>query len=91
MCSKGVSELREYLAVRKCTNFTEEKFNAEPYDKQHEEFNKPGLNMFNIRNVDDFQKVFLLVDEFSTMKDICFSDMGFIPHGGDNKPCIPNY
>jgi hypothetical protein len=31
------------------------------------------------------------VDEFSTMKDICFSDMGFIPHGGDNKPCIPNY
>ena len=69
MCSNGVPALHEYLAVRKSTNFTEDKFNAEPYDKRHEEFNKPGLNMFNIRNVDDFQKAFLLVDEYSTMKD----------------------
>ena len=44
-------------------------FNTESYDERHEEFNTPGLNMFNIRNVDDFQTAFLLVDEYSTMKD----------------------
>ena len=91
VCSRDVPELHDYLALRKSTNFTGDKFNAEPYDERHEEFNKRGLNMFNIRSIEDFQKAFLLVDEYSEMKDNCFSDMGLKPHGGDNKPCIPNY
>ena len=89
VCSKSVPALHKYLAVCQSTNFTGDKFKAEPYDERHEEFNKRGINMFNIRNVDDFQKAFHLVDEYSTVKDICFSDMGLKQHGGDNKPCIP--
>ena len=72
MCSKRVPELHSYLSQRKRTNFTGDKFNAEPYDERHEEFNKRGLNLFNIRSVEDFEKAFLLVDEYTAMRGMCF-------------------
>ena len=90
-CLKSVPELHEYLANRKSTNITGDPFNAEPYDERHEEYNKRGLNLFNIKTVEDFQKAFLLVDEFSNVKDAGFRDIGLKAHGGENKPNIPNY
>ena len=89
-CLKSVPELHAYLANRKSTAITDP-FNAEPYDERHEEYNKRGLNLFNIKTVEDFQKAFLLVDEFSNVKDACFRDIGLKAHGGENKPNIPNY
>ena len=73
------------------TNITGDPFNAEPYDKRHEEYNKRGLNLFNVKTVEDFEKAFLLVDEFSNVKDACFRDIDLKAHGGENKPIIPNY
>ena len=58
ICSKRVPDLHEYLSLRKGTNFTGEKFNSEPYDERHEEYNKRGLNMFNIKSIEDFEKLF---------------------------------
>ena len=49
------------------TNIIGDPFNAEPYDKRHEEYNKRGLNLFNVKTVEDFEKAFLLVDEFSNI------------------------
>ena len=91
ICSKRVPDLHEYLSLRKGTNFTGEKFNSEPYDERHEEYNKRGLNMFNIKSIEDFEKAFLLVDEFSKVKNVCFEDYNIKPHGGINSPNIPDY
>ena len=53
ICSKRVPDLR------KGTNFTGEKFNSEPYDERHEEYNKRGLNMFNIKTIEDLKSFFV--------------------------------
>ena len=47
--------------------------------------------MFDIRNIEDFQKAFLLVDEYDNVKSACFEDMNVKPHGGVNSPNLPNY
>ena len=47
--------------------------------------------MFDIRNIEDFQKAFLLVDEYENVKTVCFEDMNVKPHGGVNAPNLPNY
>ena len=91
MCKTNAPELHQYLSKRKCTNNTGTEFNSEPYDERHEEFNKRGLNMFDIRNIEDFQKAFLLVDEYDNVKSACFEDMNVKPHGGVNSPNLPNY
>ena len=57
--SKSVPELHEYLANRKSTNIIiGDPFDAELYDERHEEYNKRGLNLLNIKIVEDFQKAF---------------------------------
>ena len=89
--SKSVPELHEYLANRKSTHIIVDPFDAELYDERHEEYNKRGLNLLNIKIVEDFQKAFLLVDEFSNVKDACFRDIGLKANGGENQPNIPNY
>ena len=91
MCKTNASELHNYLSLRKCTNNTGSDFNAEPYDERHEEFNKRGLNMFDIRNIEDFEKAFLLVDEYENLKSTCFDDLHLKPHGGENRPNLPDY
>ena len=91
MCETNASELHNYLSLRKCTNNTGSDFNAEPYDERHEEFNKRWLNMFYIRNIEDFEKAFLLVDEYENSKSTCFDDLHLKPHGGEHRPNLTNY
>ena len=56
--TQKVPELKEYLDIRKCTNFTGMPYANEPHDERHEELNKRGLNMQNIQTVDDFKQSF---------------------------------
>ena len=91
LCEKEVPKLFEYNMRRMCTNFTLRNFNAEPYDARHEEFNKRGINMFDIRNIDDFVKAFQLVDAYDAVKGKVFEDLELKAHGGDNCPLLPNY
>ena len=55
---KHVPELKEYLDVRKCSNFTSKPYTSEPHDERHEEFNNRGLNMQNVKTADDFKQSF---------------------------------
>ena len=55
----------------------------QPLDERHEEYNKRGLNMQNIKTVEDFKQSFQLVDHFTKMKDSCFEDYGIKTHGGN--------
>ena len=91
MCFEKVHVLGQYMAKRMCTNFTNKNFNSEPYDERHEEFNKRGLNMFNIRSIDDFKKAFLLVDEYMAVKKTCFSDIDIKLPENESDPKLPNY
>jgi hypothetical protein len=69
--AKNVPELKEYLDVRKCSNFTSKPYASEPHDERHEEFNKRGQN---VKTADDFKQSFQLVDHYTQMKDSCFED-----------------
>jgi hypothetical protein len=62
--AQQVPDLKKYLDARKCTNFTGKDYSSEPHDEHHEEYNKRGLNMQNIRTVDDFKQSFKLVDHY---------------------------
>ena len=81
--AKNVPELKEYLDVRKCSNFTSKPYASEPHDERHEEFNKRGLNMQNVKTADDFKQSFQLVDHYTQMKDSCFEDYQIKIHGGN--------
>ena len=85
-----VPELKEYLDIRKCTNFTGMPYANEPHDERHEEFNKRGLNMQNIQTVDDFKQSFQLVDHYMQMKENIFEDYDIKMHGG-NITSVQNY
>ena len=82
--------LRTYLNERKCSNFTGKPYASEPHDERHEEFNKRGLNMQNIKTAEDFQQSFQLVDHYIQMKESCFEDYDIKMHGG-NIITIQNY
>ena len=73
----------KYLQSRRCSSFTSKDYSFEPHDERHEEFNKRGLNMQNIKTVDDFKQSFLLVDHFTEMKKSCFDDYEIKIHGGN--------
>ena len=79
----NVPELKKYLDVRKSTNFTRQKYAGEPHDERHEEYNKRGLNMQNIKSVDDFKQSFQLVDHYVKMKESLFDDYDIKIHGGN--------
>ena len=81
--AEKVPDLKKYLDARKCTNLTGKPYSSEPHDERHEEYNKRGLNMQNIKTVDDFKQSFQLVDHFTKMKDSCFEDYGIKIHGGN--------
>jgi hypothetical protein len=83
-------ELKEYLNDRRCSNFTRQPYGSEPHDERHEEFNKRGLNMQNVRTVADFKQSFQFVDHYNDMKESCFDDYEIIMHGG-NLISIPDY
>ena len=55
-------------------------YGNEPHD---EEFNKRGLNMQNVKTVEDFQQSFQLVDHFIQMKESCFDEYDIRMHGGN--------
>ena len=88
--SVKVPELEEYLNDKRCSNYTRLPYASEPHDERHEEYNKRGLNMQNVRTVADFKQSFKLVDHFSEMKDSCFDDYGIKKHGG-NSLTNPDY
>ena len=71
---QNVPELKKYLDARKTSNFTNEPYCSEPHDERHEEYNKRGLNMQNVRTVEDFQQSFKLVDHYNELKESCFDD-----------------
>ena len=79
----SVPELSKYLNDRKCSNFTRQPYSSEPHDERHEEFNKRGLNMQNIKTADDFKQSFQLIDHYNKMKESCFEDYEIKMHGGN--------
>ena len=81
--SKCVPELKKYLDMRKCSNFSKKPYCSEPHDERHEEFNKRGLNMQNIKTAEDFKQSFQLVDHYTQMKEACFDDYDIKMHGGN--------
>ena len=83
-------ELYEYLQKRKCSNFTKRPYAHEPFDERHEEYNKRGLNMQNIKTVEDFKQSFKLIDKYMEMKESVFDDYNIKIHGG-NVPSVVNY
>ena len=83
-------ELEKYLNTRRCSNFTGEPYASEPQDERHEEFNKRGLNMQNVRTVEDFKQSFQLVDHYNEMKESVFEEYDIKMHGG-NVITIPSY
>ena len=83
-------ELNKYLDARKTSNFTNEPYCSEPHDERHEEYNKRGLNMQNVRTVEDFQQSFKLVDHYNELKESCFDDYNIKMHSG-NTITIQNY
>ena len=82
--AQKVPDLKKYLDARKCTNLTGKDYSSEPHDERHEEYNKRGLNMQNIRTVDDFKQSFKLVDHYDQMKKSCFEDYNIKIHGGNS-------
>ena len=67
-------ELKNYLDQRKSTNFSRQNYAGEPHDERHEEFNKRGLNMQNVKSAEDFKQSFQLVDHYIKRKESCFED-----------------
>ena len=88
MCMKNAPELFEYLKIRKCTNFTGDLFNFQPHDARHEEYNKLGMNLQKINNEKDFEKSFLLVDDFYEAKKHTLKEVG-LNDQADVKIVIP--
>ena len=88
--SEKAPELNEYLVTRRCSNFTGKPYSSEPHDERHEEFNKRGLNMQNVKSVEDFKQSFQLVDHYNEMKETIFDDYNIKMHGG-NVITIPEY
>ena len=76
MCMKNAPELYEYLKIQKCTNFTGDLFNFQPHDARHEEYNKLGMNLQKINDEKDFEKSFLLVDDFFEAKKQTLKEVG---------------
>ena len=66
------------------TNFTHKDFAFEPFDKRQEEFNKRGMNIQNIRTVDDCKQSLKLVDKYMEMKESVFDDYDIKIHGGNS-------
>ena len=89
MCSKNAPELHEYMKLRKCTNFTGDLFNFQPHDARHEEYNKLGMNLQKIKSEQDFEKSFLLVDDFYEAKRNTYKDLGLCDDY-DTKIVIPD-
>jgi hypothetical protein len=85
---KNATELFEYLKIRKCTNFTGDLFNFQPHDARHEEYNKLGMNLQKIYNEKDFEKSFLLVDDFYEAKKHILKEVG-LNDQADVKIVIP--
>ena len=79
----NVPKLKTYLDTRKCSNFSQKPYASEPHDERHEEYNKRGLNMQNVRTVEDFKQSFQLVDHYVEMKESCFKDYDIKMHGGN--------
>ena len=73
---------------RKCTNLTKKYYGSDPHDERHEEYNKRGLNMQNIRTVDDFKQSFILVDHYDKIKKSCFEDNDIKIHGGNSHTAL---
>ena len=73
--SVNAPELKKYLNNRRCSNFTKQPYASEPHDERHEEFNKRGLNIRNVRTVKDFKQSFQLVDHYNQRKEPCFKDL----------------
>ena len=81
--NEKVPELKKYLDLRRCSNFSGKPYGSEPHDERHEEFNKRGLNMQNVKTVEDFQQSFQLVDHFIQLKESCFEEYDIKMHGGN--------
>ena len=89
-CKAKAPKFYEYLKLRKNSNFTKEKFSAEPYDERHEEFNKRGVKIQTNKTIEDFQQSFQLIDHYNEVKEKCFEDYDIKSHGG-NVITIPEY
>ena len=76
LMKKKVPGLSEYLSTRKCNNKTGKPYSAEPLDERHEEFNKRGLNLQNVRSLDDFTQNFKICDVYLDMKEACLKENG---------------
>ena len=76
LMKKKVPGLSEYLSTRKCNNKTGKPCSAEPLDKRHEEFNRRGLNLQNVRSLDDFTQNFKICDVYLDMKEACLKENG---------------
>ena len=83
-------DLASYLSTRRCSNLTGKPYSSEPHDERHEEYNKRGINMQNVRTVEDFQQSFQLVDHYISMRDTIFEDYDIKMHGGNDISLI-NY
>ena len=81
--AKNAPDLHEYLQKRKCSNFTDKPYAHEPFDERHEEYNKRGLNMQNIKTVADFKQSFKLIDKYMEIKESLFDDYDIKLHGGN--------
>ena len=82
--SEHVPNLRKYLNERKSSNFTKQPYASEPHDERHEEFNRRGLRMQNIKTADEFMQSFQLIDHYVKMKESCYHDYGIKIHGGNS-------
>ena len=76
--NEKVPELKKYLDLRRCSNFSGKPYGSEPHDERPEEFNKRGLNMQNVKTVEDFKQSFQLVDHFIQLKESCFEEFDII-------------
>ena len=76
LMKKKVPGLSEYLSTRKCNNKTGKPYSAEPLDERHEEFNRRGLNLQNVRSLDDFTQNFKICDVYLDMKEACLKENG---------------
>ena len=82
--SRSAPDLKKYLNDKRCSNLTEKAYASEPHDERHEEYNKRGLRMQQVRTVENFQQSFALVDHYTEMKESCFEDYKIKMHGGNN-------
>ena len=91
LMEKKAPALSEYLSTRKCTNKTGRTHSAEPLDERHEEFNKRGLNIQNVRSLEDFVQNFKICDAYADMKKACLGDYGLGTGNSDTCGKPPDY